>query len=251
MKPTGFERRMRAGESFHGLRIPPGCYAILRVDGHGFTRFTADRFAKPFDPAFHDHMIAAARELVHRFQALYAYTESDEISLLLPRDWDLYDREVEKVVSLSAGLASSAFTLACGASAHFDGRVWVGARDEDVVDYFRWRQADAGRCALNGWCYWTLRGAGRNKTEATAALHGRPVSFKHDLLFRHGINFARLPAWQRRGTGLYWESVAKLGFDPIRRQPVEAIRRRLKVDRDLPVKAAYDEWLGRILATAA
>src|SRR5207249_1656476 len=67
-----------------------------------------------------------------------------------------FDRKLEKVVSLSAGIASAAFTQACGVPVHFDSRVWLGADAALVVDYFRWRQADAARCALHGWCYWTL-----------------------------------------------------------------------------------------------
>ncbi len=34
--------------------------------------------------------------------------------------------------------------------AHFDCRVVVAPADEQVTDYFRWRRADAARCALNG-----------------------------------------------------------------------------------------------------
>ncbi|MEV5746589.1 tRNA(His) guanylyltransferase Thg1 family protein [Actinoallomurus sp. NPDC052308] len=57
----------------------------------------------------------------------YAYTESDEISVLLDRSSDLFGREVEKLVSMSASAATAAFTLAAGEPVHFDGRVWVGA----------------------------------------------------------------------------------------------------------------------------
>ena len=174
MKTTSeFEKRMRAGECFHNLRLLPAAWVVLRLDGHRFTDFTRTRFNKPFDETFHGYMIETTRLLVERFQALYGYTQSDEISVLLPRDWALFDRELEKTFSLSAGLASAAFTRACGEVAQFDSRAWVGARDEDVVDYFRWRQGDASRCALNGWCYWTLRQTGNSVAEATSALHGK------------------------------------------------------------------------------
>ncbi|MFB2877735.1 hypothetical protein [Floridanema aerugineum] len=39
-----------------------------------------------------------------------------------------------------------------------------------VTDYFSWRQADATRCALNGWCYWTMRKLGLSASQATAKL---------------------------------------------------------------------------------
>lgn len=248
VQSSDFEKRMRAGECFHSLRMLPAAWVVLRLDGHGFTRFTNGRFDKPFDARFHDHMIEAARGLLEKFQGVYAYTESDEISILLPRTWDLFDRELEKASSLSAALASAVFTRACGEVVQFDSRAWVGAREEDVVDYFRWRQTDATRCALNGWCYWTLRKAGRSIAEATATLHGRSVAFKNELLHQHGINFNDVPLWQRRGSAVYWERFEKEGFDPVRGVAVKTYRRRIKVDRELPMKKEYGQFLERFLA---
>ena len=241
---------MRSREYFHGLRFLPGAWVILRVDGHGFSRLTESRFAKPFDAAFNGFMVQTAQTLLERLGGLYAYTESDEISLLLPRDWALFDRELEKTVSLSAGLASSTFSLASGLAAHFDSRAWLGTDDSDVVDYFRWRQADATRCALNGWCYWTLRQAGKSVAEATATLCKQTVAFKNELLFQSGINFNEVPAWQRRGVGLHWESYEKAGYNPKLNQQVTARRRRIKVDRELPVKEVYQRFLQRFLSGA-
>ena len=239
MLPAEFEGRMRALEVFHTLRLPPGAWVILRLDGRGFSRFTETRFEKPFDARFHDGMVQTARAVLEDLQGHYVYTESDEISVLLPRPWDLFDRELEKAVSLSAGLASSTFSLSCGTRVQFDSRAIVAALDEQVVDYFRWRQADAARCALNGWAYWTLRKAGQGVAEATAALEGKSVADKNELLFRTGINFNDLPLWQRRGTGLYWERYDRAGYNPKLDQKTVASRRRLKVDRELPLGEEY------------
>jgi tRNA(His) guanylyltransferase len=246
-----FEARMRALEYFHNLRMLPGTWPVLRVDGKGFAKLTEARFAKPFDLRFSECMVAAAEALLTRLGGLYAYTESDEISVLLPRDWDLYDREVEKAVSIAAGLASAQFTLASGVAAAFDARVWLGATHELVVDYFRWRQADAARCALNGWAYWTLRQAGHGVREATAGLLGKSVGEKNEMLFQRGVNFNEVPAWQRRGVGLFWEEYEKAGFDPVRQQEVKTLRRRISVDRKLPMKAEYVRYIARILSGVA
>ena len=243
MKTNDLGERMRRLEVFHGLRVPLGAWTIIRVDGCGFSRLTADEFAKPFDPRFSDAMVTAAQSLLKRFQGVYAYTESDEISLLLPRDANVFDREVEKLVSITAGLASAAFSLRVAIAAAFDSRVVVAARTQETIDYFRWRQSDAARCGLNGWCYWTLRQHGASQAAATRQLHGLSRSAKHDLLFDHGINFATLPGWQRHGIGLHWENYHKQAIDPRSQRPVLARRRRLVVDRDLPVKDAYEKWL--------
>jgi tRNA(His) guanylyltransferase len=53
-------------------------------------------------------------------------TESDEISILLPRDSDLFSRELEKLVSISAAVASATFT-------HAAGRMWLGITQANVL----------------------------------------------------------------------------------------------------------------------
>lgn len=243
MKHEDLESRMREGEFFHSLRLLRGAWCVLRVDGRGFSRFTESRYEKPFDAMLHQQMGRTASALVEDLQGLYAYTESDEISVLFSPEWDLFDREVEKLVSISAGLASATFTHAAGVPATFDSRVWMGVDEGAVVDYFRWRQADATRCALNGWCYWTLRKEGQSVAQATRTLEGQSVAFKNELLFQRGINFNELPLWQRRGTGIYWEKYEKEGVDPRNGKKVLTTRRRLRVDESLPMGEEYDAFL--------
>lgn len=237
---------MRAGECFHSLTVPVGSWIVVRVDGRGFSRLTQRRFSKPFDDRFSAIMTDTARSLLTELGARYAYTQSDEISVLLDSSADLFGREVEKLVSISAGLASASFTQAAGEPACFDGRIWMGASLADVVDYLCWRQADAARCAVNGWAYWTLRNEGQTAGEASRALDGTGTSGKNELLHARGVNFNDVPAWQRRGIGLWWELYEKPGYDPIRAACVTATRRRLHVERDLPMK---DEYRDLILQT--
>ena len=243
MNFDSLDKKMRAGECFHSLRVPLGMFIVIRVDGRSFSRLTERLAEKPFDERFHAHMVQAARGLLESLQATYAYTESDEISVLLPRDTALFDREVEKLVSISAARAAATVSLACGEVVEFDGRIWVGAREQDVIDYFSWRQTDATRCALNGWCYWTLRNAGKSVRDATRALEGATVAQKNELLFKHDINFNRVPVWQRRGTGLFWEEYEKEGFNPKTKQKTTATRRRIHIDQNLPMKQAYAEFV--------
>ena len=203
---VGRSRRMRELECFRAIRLLPGTWPVIRVDGRNFTRLVGERFARPFDPAFRDLMEQTARALLHELQGIYAYTMSDEISLLLPREWDQFDRRLEKTVSISAGIASAACTAAAGEPAHFDSRVWLGAADALVLDYFQWRQEEAAHNALHSWCYWTLRQVGASVREATEMLRGKGAAFQNELLFRHGINFNDLPLWQRRGVGIFRKS---------------------------------------------
>jgi tRNA(His) 5'-end guanylyltransferase len=118
---------------------------------------------------------------------------------------------------------------------------------DNVLDYFRWRQADATRCCLNGWCYWSLRKAGQSVAEATAELHGKSFAELNELLFQRGTNFNDLPVWQRRGTGVYWERFEKEGANPMTGELVKAARRRVKIDESIPLGAEYDDFLSRII----
>jgi tRNA(His) guanylyltransferase len=241
------EARQRAREWFHGLTALPGAWIVIRVDGRSFSRYTEERFDKPFDLRFSELMTGTAEALLTEFGARYAYTESDEISVLLDPSFSLFGRSVEKLVSLSAAVASASFTLAAGETVHFDSRLWLGNDTTDVLDYFTWRQADAARCALNGWCYWTLRDKGSSRAEATKALERTTTADKNEMLYGHGVNFNEVPAWQRRGVGLTWETFERPGFDPVRQVEVAATRRRVRVDRDLPMKDAYRDYVRRIL----
>lgn len=251
MRGDEFEAAQRAREWFHGLTVPVGVWTVVRLDGRAFSRFTEQHFDKPFDQRFADLMVETATAVLTEFDAVYAYTESDEISMLFPPSHAVFARSVEKTVSISAGVASAAFTHAAGIPAHFDSRIWIGAGPGDVVDYFSWRQADATRCALNGWCYWTLRKAGATPREATRRLEGTTTAAKNELLYGHGVNFNEVPAWQRRGVGLWWATHEHSGHDPVRGVEVTTTRRHVHVERELPMKDAYRELVNTIAVRGA
>lgn len=245
MTPDEFEAKMRLGEYFHTLKVFPWAWTVIRLDGRSFSKFTED-MNKPFDDDFHTAMKLTAQEVFENFNALYAYTESDEISILLPRNTDLFDREVEKLVSVSAALAASTITTYYKGKyppCAFDSRLWIGVTEQDVTDYFRWRAADAHRCALNSYAYWTLRKDGLTAGKASKELEEKDYRFKNELLLKHGTNYDEVPLWQRRGTGLYWEAYKKDGFNPVTKETVVCDRRRVKVDENLPAGEDYAKFV--------
>src|ERR1700677_692702 len=111
MKNRDFEAEMRKFEWLGRVQVPPQSYIVLRLDGKGFSKFTKKHFQKPYDERMHRLMVKTMRVLMRQLGAIYGYTESDEISLVFPAQLNLYDREVEKLVSISAGMASSVFSL--------------------------------------------------------------------------------------------------------------------------------------------
>lgn len=252
MKFDELDMRMRVFETTNDPVVLPGLWMVARLDGRGFTRLTRERhrFEAPFDVRFRDLMTATVEHLMGcGFRFLYAHTHSDEMSVLLHRDDETFGRKLRKLCSVLAGEASGKFSLLLGDVAAFDARVSQLPDLDLVVDYFRWRQEDAHRNALNAHCYWLLRREGRGAPEATRALEGRSPAWKNELLFRHGIQFADLPAWQKRGVGLYWETYEKTGRDPRTGAETRAQRRRLRVDPDLPMRAAYSDWVRARLDT--
>ena len=155
---------------------------------------------------------------------------------------------MEKIVSLAAGTASAAFTHSVGEPATFDGRIWVGAQDQTVVDYFLWCQFDATRCCLNGWSYWTLRKEGWTVADATKELEGKNSPWKQEMLFQRGINFNDLPTWQKRGIGIRNAEETRTGVDPRNGEEVEAIRRTLTIDDELPMTESYASYVRALLS---
>jgi tRNA(His) 5'-end guanylyltransferase len=251
MKFDHLDANLRVFETCADQLLIPGLFTVARLDGRSFTRLTkeAHAFEAPFDAHFRDLMLDTAEHLMTScgFRFLYGYTESDEILLLFRSDEAPFDRKIRKLLSILAGEASAKFSLGLGSVACFDCRLSQLPNAELVVDYFRWRNEDAHRNALNAHCYWLLRKQGDDVSQATKRLEGLSIAAKNELLFQHGINFNDLPAWQRRGSGLYWEDYEKAAMNPRTGQAVFAKRRRLKRDLELPMKDAYSEFVRSLL----
>lgn len=254
MKFDDLDQKMRVFETTHDLCVLPGLFMVARLDGRSFTRLTKDvqRFEAPFDVRFRDLMVETTDFLISGcgFNIVYGYTESDEISLLFGLDENSFGRKLRKLISILAGEASAKFSLLLGDMACFDCRISQLPSVELVVDYFRWRNEDAHRNALNAHCYWLLRKKGKGVGDATAALKGMSVANKNELLFQHGVNFNDLPQWQKRGVGLYWEEHDRPAENPVTGAKVLARRRRIRRDIELPMKDEYSAFLRKLIARA-
>ena len=244
------DSQMRKYEESLDQILLPELYMVARLDGNRFTRLTKEvcRFEAPFDEKFRDMMIETVRALMnYGFRIIYGYAESDEISLLFHPEEDTFGRKVRKYNSLLAGVASAAFSMQLGRPAIFDCRMVPLPTMERVQDYFLWRQEDTHRNSLNSHCYWLLRRQGKSVSEATGLLTGQSVAFKNELLLQNGINYDKLPCWQKRGVGLYWKTVEKQGFNPIKNQIETASRRMLFVDDVLPLREEYAGFIRNLL----
>lgn len=245
------DKKMRRFECGDDRLIVPELYLVARIDGRGFTRLTKQEcsFEAPFDIRFRDLMVESVRHLMTScgFKITYGYTESDEISILFHPEDAAFQHKSRKLLSILAGETSAAFSVGLGKTAAFDCRLCELPNKGLVVDYFRWRQEDAHRNALNSHCYWMFRKQGKSAREATSLVSGKSIAEKNEMLFCGGINFNDLPSWQKRGIGLRWESIEKAGFNPITGNTEIAKRKGLSVDYELPIGEAYSQYIDSLL----
>lgn len=119
---------------------------IIRLDGKAFHTLTRDCM-KPFDNSFNCAIVETSIYLLKNIQgAKCAYIQSDEISILLT-DFDRlttnawFDYNIQKMVSVSASMASVIFSSLWHRHGYFDSRVF-NIPKEEICNYFIWRQLD-------------------------------------------------------------------------------------------------------------
>jgi len=161
-------------------------YTIIRIDGKSFHTYTRG-LNLPFDDQLMEDMDATAAYLCRQIQGSnFAFVQSDEISILLT-DFDEVDTgawfegNVQKMCSVSASLATAKFNqLRPDKIALFDSRVFQLPSQQEVQNYFIWRQQDTMRNSVSV----TARSVYSHKE-----LHGKSTSEKQELLLRKGINW--------------------------------------------------------------
>lgn len=257
------DAKMRVFETAHDHCVMPGINIVVRLDGRSFTKLTkvtlpakTGYLKVPFDDRFHRAMVSTVEHLMAGtgLRVVYGFTESDEISLLLHRDCELFGRKDRKLNSVLAGEASAFLTLTLGVHAVFDSRICQLPTEQLVVDYFRWRQEDAGRNALSAHCFYALTCRQGDHDlpifsaeQAHEATKGLSASTKQEILFERGINFNELPLWQKRGTGVFWGSVTKPGFNPHKGETTVATRQELIENSVLSRGDEYGEFVRGLL----
>ena len=214
--------RMKSYENCYRNYLPSGFYTIIRVDmraGHTFTK----GFYRPFDTIFMESMKKTAEYLCGNIQgAVFAYTQSDEISILIDntikeeKDYQpWFGNNIQKIVSVSASMATMAFNEAynklifeyptpeseeewkiynnyCNKLNHamFDSRVFILPKDE-VPNMFLWRVKDMERNSIQ----MVARSLYSHKE-----LVGKKSADLHELIHQKGQNWNNYPGDMKHGT---------------------------------------------------
>jgi len=195
MKKTSIGNRMKENyENRYRMKLTRRTPVIIRLDGKAFHTLTR-RCEKPFDIIFATFMHTTGLYLCEHIQgAKCAYIQSDEISILLI-DFDKltteawFDYNIQKIVSISAAMASAIFSSRFGHLAFFDSRAFNIPKDE-LCNYFIWRQKDWERNSIQmlAQAYFS-----------TKQLHKKSGSDMHQMLHEKGANWANLDLLWKNG----------------------------------------------------
>ncbi len=189
--------RMKDYERITKTTLPRRTYTIIRADGRAFHTYLKGA-AKPFDFDFMTDMDHVAKALCEEVSGTaFAYTQSDEISLLLtdfasPGTQPWFGGEVQKIVSTVAATATMALCeRRPGRPATFDARVFTIADPVEVANYFIWRQRDAVRNSIS---------MAAQAQFSHKSLHGVNTGQMQERLWAEkGINWNDYPAGAKRG----------------------------------------------------
>ncbi|KAK5577550.1 hypothetical protein RB653_002493 [Dictyostelium firmibasis] len=216
--------RMKSYEDEMKIQIEKNKSFIIRLDGHSFSKFTKN-FEKPHDIRIHNAMIETASVLLKTFMPSCIYTFSDEITMCFPSVDELtleegkeipdlaYSGKVQKLISLSSGLASTVFyksitnaqydkdtesnliKLLNNCTPHFDARIFTLPSNSEIVNNLIWRSlVDCKRNSVAnlGFAHFPPKQMfGLNNTQV-----------KEKLLEEKSIVYENEPAWYRFGTYL-------------------------------------------------
>lgn len=194
------------GDRMKGYEDVPRAYLtrrlplIIRLDGKAFHTWTRG-LPRPYCKPLMDAMDQVAIHLCGQVQnTALAYVQSDEISLALVDYNNLntspwFDSNIQKMVSVAAGLASSKLTALSPSifgevrEAVFDARAFV-LPPAEANNYFIWRQQDWNRNSLamlaqSLYSHKELEGKGRQE--------------QHEMCFQKGHNWAALDSHIKDG----------------------------------------------------
>lgn len=219
---------------------------FVRLDGKNFHNFTKG-LTRPYDSRLTHCMVETTKYLVDKLQASVGYTQSDEITLLwyVPsykkKSSYIFDGRAQKIVSVTAGMASAVFTKLISQSipekAHlipcFDSRTWQVPTLEDMCDVFIWREDDATKNSVS---------MAASTYFSHKQLHLKNSTDKLDMLFDSGIHWADYPSSFKRGTYVQKKLIETVLTDaqwekiPVNKRPDRNIpvTRHKIVELDLP-----------------
>ncbi len=197
-------------------RLPADAPWIVRLDGRGFHRWTKG-LRRPFDDSLRDAMVAAAEAALGMTGALHAYTQSDEVTLVLRAQGKAqppFGGKLQKLVSLTAAAMTTSFNASIASlngghaaragTAMFDARAFAVPDEAGAIVALEDRRRDCRRNAVQSvgqWKYGHKRMLGTSTREAAQWLE------------EDGLGMTTWPARHTGGVALARKRVVRK-FDP-------------------------------------
>lgn len=261
--------RMKSYEGISRIYLTKRVPVIIRIDGKAFHSFTKG-FRRPFDEILIKAMQETAKYLCKNIMGCkIAYTQSDEISLLLEdyervetQPW--FENNLQKIVSVSASMATMAFNRAFADAVNerysyytgINADEWTGSTEEfdklfdnyfakigtamfdsrvfilpkeEVCNYFIWRQQDATRNSI--------------QMVAQSLFSHRQLQNKNcdqlqEMMFQeHNINWNDYPTVYKRGSCVTKEQYTEN----------DVTRSRWVVDTNIPIFTQDRNYIDRLV----
>jgi tRNA(His) guanylyltransferase len=145
--------RMKSYETIEAMRkLNSSLPIIIRLDGRAFHSFTKG-LDRPFDSLFISAMKETAKYVMLTCNANLAYTQSDEITLVILTKGDaFFSSRTQKLCSIAASAATVKFNneirnvlseIYVNKMPTFDARVWNVPSLEEAANTVLWRELDA------------------------------------------------------------------------------------------------------------
>ena len=251
--------RMKQYEYVSRMYLPPRLPIIIRIDGRSFHTFTRG-FKKPFDAILSSVMTNTAKYLLENVEGcVFAYTQSDEISLLLKNDqtnetnaW--FDNNLSKIISLSASMATLAFNryfkeeiyefseawnidakieqayyTSLEKGAMFDSRAFV-IPESEIINYFIWRQQDCVRNSIQMVAQANFSHKELQKLNCD--------QLQEKLFQEKGINWGEdVPTKYKRGVAIYKKQIE------VETPNGTVVRNKPHVDKEIPIFTQDREFI--------
>jgi len=268
-KNNSLSKRMKEYELAYKYKLTPRSYVIIRLDGKNFSKYTS-KLDKPFDVPLSDAMNETAKALCDEFNCKFAYTQSDEISLLITDIGNLeaemiHGGSIQKLCSLTASVATAKFNEVRNIQymmddgnmdpmaptlpkqAYFDARVFIVPSQIEVVNHMIWRQQDATRNSVSMAAHALL---------GHKATMNRSGAEKQEMMFQEkGVNWNDYPTKFKRGVIIFKETYLKNVLNPTdmdgNSEPVVVLvpRTRWSIDSETPIFTQDKEYLLKLIPT--
>jgi tRNA(His) 5'-end guanylyltransferase len=246
MKDTIGDRMKDFYEDRTRIKLVRRTNTILRVDGKSFHTYTRG-LNRPFDSGLIEDMNNTAIHLCKNIQgAKLAYVQSDEISVLITDYDDIntsswFDNNIQKMTSVSASLATAKFnqlrleryvsdveSIGKFNMALFDSRVFQIPSEEEVINYFIWRQQDATRNSISSVA---------QSLYSHRELEGKNASMLQEMIFQKGINWNDYTPREKRGGAIVKN----------KREVGSVLRSVWETDNDTPIFSQDKDYIRELI----